>query len=130
MRKRVAYSKHPAYQRYKERKITICDDWYQSFTKFYEDMGQRPEGMTLDRIDNNKGYFKENCRWATPQQQQRNIGLSRKNKSGCKGVSLLSASNKWLATIGIDKKNIALGCFDNLSDAIAARRAAEKLYWR
>ena len=55
---------------YKE--LEVCDRW-QTFSNFLEDMGERPEGMTLDRIDNTKGYYKENCRWATQKQQTNNM---------------------------------------------------------
>lgn len=52
--------------------LKICDRWAYSFENFLFDMGERPEGKTLDRIDNSLGYFKENCRWATPKEQGRN----------------------------------------------------------
>jgi len=65
---------NPKCRRYKDyggRGITVCTRWLK-FENFYADMGECPPGMTLERKDNNKGYYKANCRWATNKEQGNN----------------------------------------------------------
>lgn len=73
MKKRCLNKRHKSFKDYGGRGIKVCKRWIDSFQNFYDDMGDRPSKKhSLDRIDNDKGYFKENCRWATKKDQCRN----------------------------------------------------------
>jgi hypothetical protein len=71
MKQRCLNANRPDYKYYGGRGIKVCDRWLK-FKNFYEDMGERPIGMSLDRIENSDGYTKENCKWSSPTEQNNN----------------------------------------------------------
>lgn len=75
-----------SYKDYGARGISVCKEWASSFTSFYSYMGERPEGMSIDRINNDKGYSPDNCRWATNDAQARNKRNTRLNEVAVKAI--------------------------------------------
>lgn len=90
-------SKH--YKHYGARGITVCERW-KKYEHFIADMGPRPEGASLDRINNNAGYSPENCRWATRSQQQKNKRNTRVYTNGVFTGTLVECA----AHLGISKE--------------------------
>jgi hypothetical protein len=115
------------YKRYGDRGILVCNRWLGKwgFTNFVNDVGKRPEGTTLDRIDNNGNYEPNNVRWATLSQQAANRSSPR-NKSGYIGVCLTISG--WKATIQRDGVAKHLGFFNSIDEAVYAYKKASEQY--
>lgn len=125
MKSRCYNPNNEYFEIYGGRGITVCDEWLNSFETFFRDMGCCPDGFSLDRENPNKGYCKDNCRWASASLQARNKRTLARNKSGVSGVTFHSKHQKWQASITFKGKQTYLGLFENKEDAISARKNAE-----
>ena len=109
------------YVNYGGRGIKVCNEWL-DVQNFVNDMFPTfQEGLSIDRINPNGNYEKENCRWANKSTQQRNTRkLISTNKSGYRGVTLHKAKKKWNAQIKVNYKRIHLGSFLTALDGAKA----------
>lgn len=86
------------YKSYGGRGISVCARW-KVFANFLDDMGERPPGMTIDRLDNNRNYDPDNCRWATHAQQSQNLRSNKLNAESVKRISELIDLGESIATL-------------------------------
>jgi hypothetical protein len=117
MRGRCMNKSHPRYSDWGGRGIKICQRWH-DFAMFVKDMGERPDGHSLDRIDNNGDYCPENCKWSSPSEQNKNQRVRKDSVLGIKGVS--KKASGYQARIYVDSKSIHLGVYEKLEDAVRA----------
>lgn len=110
---------------------TIYNNGVQKPIFMHRLINKTPLGMDTDHTNRNKLDNRErNLRTVTNRINQLNRGLSKNNTSGYKGVYWRKERKKWRAQIGIDNKYIYLGHFSDLSNAILARKNAEKIYYK
>lgn len=129
MKERCLNENSTQYHKYGARGITVSQLWIDSFEEFLKDMGERPEGTSLDRIDPYGDYTPENCRWVDASNQAFNKTLKVTNTSGKTGVKFDSKRNRWIATICCNYEQIYLGSFISKELAIKARKDAEMKYF-
>jgi hypothetical protein len=138
MRYRCGRKAHRDYKYYGGRNITVCKRWNSSFANFFMDMGEKPDGLTIERINNDKGYTPDNCKSATRAEQSQNkrnyaSGIScyrMQARDICKtkvaGVSPVKIG--WSAHIGKNNKQWYLGYSKDFFEAVCLRKSAESKY--
>ena len=124
------------YENYGGRGIEVCEEWkgengFINFCDWAMENGYSDD-LTLDRIDNDKGYSPDNCRWVTHMENCHNRGVRKDSVTGCAGVNPRENKNGtvvYRAYITTNYKRTYLGKFDTLEEAVSARKAAEDKYW-
>lgn len=125
MKKKCLSATDKDYSRYGGRGIKICDRWLgvDGFFNFIEDMGEKPEGYTLDRKEVTGDYTPDNCRWADIYTQSGN-----KVNSEFTGVSYVKKVDRFRVRISVDGKTYGLGFYKTMEEALEARRLGEIKY--
>lgn len=119
MKDRCFNKRNKQWNDYGGRGITVCDDWVASFLVFYNHMGPRPDGHSLDRVDVNGNYEPSNCRWATQNEQV----LNTRRKDSC---GVIKRGTKWRVVLIRNKIRYNVGHFDSYEEGIKARKEKEK----
>lgn len=124
MLQRCTNPAHEKYADYGGRRIDVASSWY-SYQGFLADMGERNANQTLERINNNLGYNKNNCKWATRSEQQVNkrieTNLRPNNKTGIAGLYYNIKQNQW----AVNFRNKHQGSFYDFFEAVCNRKSLE-----
>lgn len=123
--KRRACPDYKHARNYSERGIGVCEQWAKDFFVFLGDMGHRPKGLQIDRVNNDRGYCPHNCRWATVAQQIDNRRKYRKRNKDNEGLPTGVSVNRSRFRVKFtrNKKSITVGRYITLAEAIKAANA-------
>lgn len=110
MKERCNNPNYQYYHRYGGRGIIVCDQW-NVFENFYKDMGDKPEGLQLDRIDNDGNYCKENCKWSTPKENSNNASFNNVLEFNGKKQSV----SRWAEELRINRNTLFARIFNGWS---------------
>jgi hypothetical protein len=102
MKQRCLNPKRLNFARYGGRGVSLCERWRDSYQAFLDDMGPRPSGLTIERINNLDGYHPKNCRWATPREQANN---RRSNRILAYQGQIDTLAN-WARVVGLSARTI------------------------
>ena len=122
--------KNSSYGRYGALGTKVCKEWENSFDLFLDwslNNGYK-EDLTIDRIDNKKGYEPSNCKWSTYLEQEHHRKIFKNNKTGHTGVDFMKRLDKYRSSIMREGKRYTLGFYSDLEEAIKDRCLAEKYY--
>lgn len=122
--------KNISYEKYGGKGIIVAEEWMgdSGYENFVKDMGARPAGKSIDRINNSMGYSKNNCRWATRSEQSINQSIQKNNKYGYIGITK-DKNNNWYAQICFNRKSYYLGYYKTAIEAAKAYdEGAKKLH--
>ncbi len=111
------------YMSYGGRGISVCEEWLdvRNFIEWAEATHPNIEGMSLDRIDNDKGYSPDNCRWANKTLQGVNQRIKKNNTSGFVGIYWNNKNNNWRTFIHLNTVRFNIGSFHTKEEAVLAR---------
>lgn len=123
MRNRCLNKNNKDFHRYGGRGITVCDRWL-TFRNFIADMGPRPDGLTIEREDNDRGYEPSNCRWATHKEQCRNTSNTIRVQLDGETLSLIGACER----LGLKYQNVRQRLLrgKSMPQALETQRATAK----
>jgi hypothetical protein len=128
MLRRCTNPKDAGYMNYGGRGITVCERWL-VYGNFKADMGLKPKGLSLDRIDNDKGYSPENCRWADDYVRNRNQRTRKDNTSGVRGVQWNPSKKKWQVFVMDNGVKRQLYYGEDFQEACRIRKEWEDTVW-